>query len=99
MKKGTGSENGIGTGRNGVRESFSGNDEQSRLSLRESTCFRGAKDDIYSQSAHREDAFSENDSRPGLFNFCLSSPMSLIPFLFCVEAPSRNVEPFWSAVA
>jgi hypothetical protein len=46
------------------RESFSGNDEQSRLSLRESTCFRGAKDDIYSPNAHMEDAFSENDSRP-----------------------------------
>jgi hypothetical protein len=49
---------------NGGRESFSGNDEQSRLSLCESTYFRGAKDDIYSQSVHLEDAFSENDSRP-----------------------------------
>jgi hypothetical protein len=46
------------------RESFSGHDEHSRLSLRESKCFRGAKDDIHSQNAQMEKTFSENDSRP-----------------------------------
>ncbi len=41
---------------------------------------------------------AENDFRPGVFEFCLSRPMSLIPFLFCVERPSRRVESLWSAV-
>jgi hypothetical protein len=37
--------------------------------------------------------------RSGEFNLWLSRPMSLIPFLFCVERPSGRVASLWSAVA
>jgi len=37
--------------------------------------------------------------RTGVFSLCLSTPMSLIPFLFCVDPPRTRFELFWSAVA